>query len=461
MPTLRQLNSPTPPSELLDYIQSALSLPGQRMRCRCILNTATDAKWRLLSCAVEAFPDRLRTPEPVESRRYADCVLYEEWFDLEACRTFISQIQSGRLLFKDIEVLRSLPAPHWHWERVTLRNFYMSAAGSVAHTRYEQNVHILQEPLISVAAPYYPDGMEAAHDWLGQGNDGKYTDGRNGEIVFLLPENRAFFSDLVSDNGTLNIKVDGTHRHIEGLKVTGAYWQERRIQHFSAPVRSGLAVISMPDGLSRLECVLIDEAGSIYDRYFEHAEWHSGLIRHRATENDDRLRALVANARRRGEGENVEFKPFIHGGEALGQNQQKTKYRELVRTIVAFANAKGGCVFMGIDDHCGVIGIEQELAKFEKVAPSDEAIAAYNGSLLNKVCGDVEGEIRLEVSPVEIYDHTIVVIEVEEAGRKPLMVRGEKPYYLRVGATNKQVPANEWADHLTSSAGQYIRSQEV
>lgn len=441
---------------MLAYIQATLAMPGPRIRCRCVLNAVDNGKWQLLTCAVEAFPDAARTPEPVCSRYYRDCVLHEEWFELDACLAFVASVEAGRVMFGDMEVLRSQPTSYWNLERVMLSNLYMPAAGLIVRTQFQRDVQLLREPLIAADAPYYPDGLEAAHDWIGDGGSSGYTDGRNGEVVFLLPESGAYFSALISDDGNLRIEIGGTNRNMEGLTVTGAYWVGGRIHHFSGRVESGAATTSVPDDVSRLECALIDDVGTIYDRYFEHLGRHSGLVRHRQIRDDDRLDELITAARRRGEGASVEFKPFIDPDEDLGKSQQKTKYRELVRTAVAFANANGGCVFLGIDDHCNITGVDHDFARIEQAAPSEVTLAGYCSSLLNKLCGDVQGEIDLRISPVTVQGRSIIVVEVEEAGCKPLMVRGEKPYYLRIGATNKQVPANEWADHLMPSAVQSI-----
>lgn len=448
MPTLREFDSPSPPSELLNYLKEFLSVPGRRVRCRCMLNAARGGQWQLLSCAIEAFPDEARAPKPIPSRSYSDCVLYEEWLDLAACQTFVASIQAGRLVLGTMEIARSTPASHWHWERVTLKNFYMPSAGLVVRTQFQQNVHISQEPLISAEAPYYPNEMEAAHHWLGVGASSGYTDGRNGQIVFSLPESRAFFFALLSDNGLLEFDLGGTNCNKGGMKITGAYWEGRLIHHFCVDVENSRAKASVPDNVSRLECALIDNAGTIYDRYIEHWGQHSGLIRHRIAEGEDRLRALITTATTRGEGEEVEFKPLIRYEEGLGTKREKPKYRELVRTIVAFANAGGGSVFLGIDDNCNVIGVDLEFAKSEETGLTDDALMTYCGSLLNKLTGDVAGEIDLRISPVTVQERHIIVIEVAEGGHKPLMVRGENAYYRRVGASSRQIPATEWKEFL-------------
>ena len=447
MPALRQINSPEPPSELCNYIQTVLSLPDQRMRRRAVLNPAMGG-WQLVCCTAEFFPDLERAPKPAASRHYNDCILFEDWLDLDACRAFLSAVDTGRIALGEIEVARSVPNSVWHLERVTLDNYYMPAAGLVARTRFEQHPPLSQEPLISFSAPYYPNELEALRDWISSGRLYSDADGRNGEVLFLLPETRAFFVGLHSDNGLLRIDIGGTHRDTEGFKVAGAYWQDDVIHHFSPPVVNGSASASVPDHVTRLECILIDADANVYDRYFEHNGRDSGLQRQRNEDHSERLKKLLKTALSRGEGSSVEFKPLVEVGEGLGDKRRKTKYREIVCSVVSFANANGGCVFLGVDDNCNVVGVTDRLAEMTKSVPTESELHTYCGALRNNICGDVVGEIDIRITPLKRQSLTVLVVEVAEARSKPLMVRGENSYYLRVGASNRQLPANEWANHV-------------
>lgn len=454
MSILKRSNLQAPPAELAPYLESVLADSGQRIRCRAMLAADHADKWHLVSCAFEAFPDPTKRPAPVHSRTYPRCLLFEDWLDLDDCRSFIVEVQSGKLVFGSTEIVRSASTTLWELESVMLDNLYMPAPGLIVRTRFEQNVYLSMDPLISFNSPYYPDEAEAANDWLGRGNDHRYASGRNGEIVFLLPESRAYFSSFRSENGMLHIDLGGTKRCVSGLRIIGAYWDQYGIQHFSIDATDGQAAAQVPDQVTRLECILINATGTVFDRYFEHLGGSSGLSRHRVVEECDRLRKLVLTAMRSGESEAVEFKPFVDLNESLGTTHKKTKYRELVQSIVAFANARGGRMLLGIDDHCNPIATAEEFSKIAKSEATPESLRAYAGALLNKFKGDVDGEIGIQISSIVLDDHRFVaVVEVPQADRKPLMVRGDKHLYLRVGASNKQVPANEWPDYFLPQFG--------
>ncbi|MEJ1968467.1 MAG: ATP-binding protein [Rhizomicrobium sp.] len=438
------LNAAEPPERLLTYLENNLGKGALRARRRTVLNKTTAGPWQLVCCVVEVFPRQDQTPDAVATRRYATTILHEDWLDGAACRTFLEDIQTGKATFDDVVVDRKA-TPSWQLELVPLKNYFMRAAGYVAHTAFDANVATLQEPLIAPREPFYPDQAEAARDWSGLATYQGQSDSRNREIVFLMPEARALFTRAVSDHGTLRLTVGGVQHANLSLLVKGAYWTKSTIHHFEGAVSDGGIALSVPDHVDRLEYVLIDDGGEIYDYQFETWSSHSGLVRERMGNDADRLTQLVHNACATGEGLYFEFKPLIDLREGLGAQGKKTKYRELVRTIVAFANSEGGSVFLGIDDNCNVTGIGEPLRAFGKAELSDELFASYRGALLSAVRGDLVGEVPLRISPIVVDDVLVAVVEVPSADAVPIMVRGENVYYVRVGASNRQLPPNEWA----------------
>lgn len=335
---LRLLNAPEPPERLLIYLENNLGKGALRARRRAVLNKTTAGPSQLVCCVVEVFLRQDQTPETVATRRYATTILHEDWLDGAACRTFLEDIQTSKVTFGDVVVDRKA-APSWQLELVPLKNYYMRSVGYVAHIAFDENVATSQDPLIAPREPFYPNRVEAARDWLGLATYHGQSDSRNREIVFLMPEVRALFTGVVSDHGMLRLTIGGVQHADFALLVKGAYWIKSTIHHFEGTVSDGGVALSVPDRVDRLEYVLIDDDGEIYDYQFESGSGHSGLVRERMGDDADRLAQLVHTACATGEGRYVEFKPLIDFREGLGAQGKKTKYRELVRTIVAFANS--------------------------------------------------------------------------------------------------------------------------
>jgi hypothetical protein len=232
----------------------------------------------LLCCTVEAFPNAGQRPDAATSRHYPDAALFEDWLTPKECRTFIDEIQNGAATFGDIRIQRKEENPTWHVELLPLKNIYMARSGYVASMRFERILTgISQDPLLAPNQPYYPNLAEASRHWLPFTIYHGDTDARNQAIYFLLPEARAYFSDAGDCDGVWRVLVDGTQVNQLELAVTGAYWKDNQIVHFEKKVMGAQVSITLPSDVDRLDYVLMDANGTVYDFQREDRFNHTGL----------------------------------------------------------------------------------------------------------------------------------------------------------------------------------------
>lgn len=437
-----------PSERLVEYLETAGDQGAIQLRRRAVLTRSTDGGWALVCCTVEALQPNAEKSEVIPPRHYEQVVLYEDRFTTEDCRQFIGEVQSGHATFGDLTFERDGNA-QWSSELVPLENIYMPCAGHVVQARFAKKSNwSSQGPLLAQNEPYYSDLSEAARDWLPLIVYHGENDARNQQIIFLLPESRAFFSNAVSSNGTLVLSVDGTETERLPLMVKGAYWEDKTVTSFDVAVKNGLAKFAVPDEVERLEYVLLDSNGVIYDFQREDRFNHSGLGRRRLNEVDHDLAQQVKTACLDGEGPQIEFKPFIDCAQGMGSKTKKTKFRELVTTVVAFANTQGGRIYIGIDDECGVSGVAQELQQWAK-AELEEAADRYRGALTSRIRDQVIGDVAMRVSHVVVDDGVVVIVDVSQSPLKPASVRADNIFYVRAGASNKQLPPDQWESVLT------------
>ena len=129
----------------------------------------------------------------------------------------------------------------------------------------------------------------------------------------------------------------------------------------------------------------------------------------------DELRALMAL----GEGARVEFKTSFQ--------------KEVIETLVAFANSRGGVVFVGVDDQGHVLG-----AKL-----NSETIQNW----INQCKVSTSPSLIPDVELLEIDQKTVAAFLVDEYPIKPVSAKGR--YFKRVGNANHQMTSVEIADaHL-------------
>jgi len=275
-------NESTPPTKLLDYFNENLGRPRFSVRRRSVFTCSEQGIWMLVMCVVHAFPDSTRRPEVTKPRHYARVALLEDWLDLTQSQAFVTDIQRGAVTIGNITVERP-GSPVWQTELVRYQNSFMRGVGLVVRTRFEERTpDMSQQPLISSAEPYYPDVASAAQDWLELTEYHGFSDARNREIVFLLPEARAFFTDAHSENGTLKLTVAGSDVGRHQFRVKGAYWVGGFIRHFETEFRGSHAELPVPDEVERLEYLLLDSEGETRDFLSEDPNGHTSPVRKRA-----------------------------------------------------------------------------------------------------------------------------------------------------------------------------------
>jgi predicted HTH transcriptional regulator len=112
---------------------------------------------------------------------------------------------------------------------------------------------------------------------------------------------------------------------------------------------------------------------------------------------------------KRGETETVEFK------EDVG------KPEEFVESAAAFANAKGGLIILGVDDHSNIKGLEKR---------------DYEGIVNNIIRSRCETQVDYEVERRQVEEKELMIIRIHEGKDKPYTIR-ERGVYIRANATDR------------------------
>ena len=119
------------------------------------------------------------------------------------------------------------------------------------------------------------------------------------------------------------------------------------------------------------------------------------------------------------ESETVEFKSSFHD--------------EVIQSLVAFSNAKGGIVYVGINDNGLITG----------VILGKETVQQW----INEIKTKTEPSLIPDIEIIEINNKTIVALSVSEFPVKPVSAKGR--YYKRAGNSNHAMSTSEVANlHL-------------
>ncbi len=127
----------------------------------------------------------------------------------------------------------------------------------------------------------------------------------------------------------------------------------------------------------------------------------------------------ISHSIQQGEGDTLEFKSSFND--------------EVIVSLVAFANTKGGTVFIGLNDDGSIKGVN--IGK--------ETIQQWVNEIKNKTSNIVIPETEVVVE----QEKTIVIMKVQEYPIKPVAMKGK--YYKRTGNSNHLMSVEEIAnEHL-------------
>lgn len=107
----------------------------------------------------------------------------------------------------------------------------------------------------------------------------------------------------------------------------------------------------------------------------------------------------------------------------------------ICKEIVAFANTKGGTIYIGYDDTSKLIGVENAKSELDKLS----------NLVADKIDPNLIFNITMEI--VEIEDKSIIVVKILKGNNRPYYLKSKgmtsDGVYLRLGATNKQASRDD------------------
>lgn len=117
----------------------------------------------------------------------------------------------------------------------------------------------------------------------------------------------------------------------------------------------------------------------------------------------------------------------------------------LCKEIIAFANTKGGTIYIGYDDNSNLIGVEDAKSELDKIS--------------NMIADSIDPNLILNITMeiIEELEKEIIIIKVLKGTNRPyyLKSKGMTPegVYIRCGATNKQATRDDIINMMLEDNG--------
>jgi hypothetical protein len=408
-------------------------------RSTVLIREPSSDLWRILGCVLRPVQKGAEAPTCI-THEYDDAVLFRDVLESSQCISFIESLALPDLKFAARSVQFDA-YPQVDIVRVGVRNYWMEQAGTVYTFSPKTNNSVPHERLLGASAPYYPDPYEANKDWLGLRTHHGSSDSNNGKVVFLLPETRGFVDNFRWETDTLELQVNGTAAESENLQVIGAFWSPAGIKQLAAPVTGGRTALQISPDAQRLEFFVLGDSGRVYEHHHEQVGFgpeHCRFLGARSQLSEIVSQVKVAIAK--GECVDVEFKAWV---DIKGQLKENSKLMQVLQTAAAFANTSGGTLYIGVDDHSDVVGINIELAKSTKQAPDESSARSYLGELRTRVNDSLRGPVAVTTALADLEGKLVAMLRVAPS-QTPVSIGTECILYARKGATNVKVPPDEW-----------------
>jgi len=280
------------------------------------------------------------------------------------------------------------------------------------HARFKTDVDgfLPNFPLTGIDCPPYPNADKAIEHLFNTIAD-KYQQIER-RLIITIPQFKAKIKSIKVSQNETEVEIESNNTSLENIQIQ--YFLKGADYTITVPakkIEKNLFTIETPDLPVIVLFIITDSKGDVIDKKEINTEYMHGDPNVEVVIPDYTLKELIA----RGENKNLEFKS------KLGE---PTRF---VRTVVAFANTKGGRIILGVDENNGkLISVTEPIKSQETIS---NHIAQY--------C-----DPRIEVNFQYSDALKVLVVDVPEGSEKPYYLKDEG-VFVRVGATNRHASRSE------------------
>lgn len=363
---------------------------------------------------------KAKNPRTLKSE-YRDFIIAQRGISLHDAKATLTRIaETEQLALPDLPPVRVLaflyPGSSRHFWRSDARTYPVDFPYFDYRFSVDQSSKAIPPQFLVWASqlPLYPSGHTAIEDLLHTklGDQGSYE----GVLAALAPDYRGRISGIRLLNNGISVQISCPEEQdvsVLGAKLFCEDAQGSRLMQDLEFNDTRTAFIPTSGFPRRLAVVLFSKVNHdlVDERVFDAA------IPFRPTDlTIEEVEQNVENLIAGGESDSVEFK-----------SQIPQKQEAIAVTAAAFANQKGGRIFIGVENDGQITGCDAPNAK---------------DTLTNILRDRCEPSIEFDMQQIRVHGKSVLMVTVTEGKDKPYQVKG-KGFYVRMQGTNRLVTRYE------------------
>lgn len=372
----------------------------------------------LVACRWE-FVDELTVPRAAV--RYPALILEERWVPMEDALGELLRVLrreaalGGCMLREPVSELEKVDP-----SRETFTGWREATWEASLKREYQSD----QTPVVAKGLRPYPSVSLAVNDFVWrQQYDPRWSLSLFGldKLRVLLPDTRARIRKASWVSSTLILQND-RNADSDEVELQGVILEGKSATVLDPRAVEPEVTWGVPAEADFIELYLIHRDGTLLS--------HHKLTRgghYSARPGEFAVRERAEEEIRQGEGERVEYKPFIARGDR--------KEHEIIRTVVAFSNSFGGRIYIGVEDD-GTPQGEGPLTSIGK-ASAERSLALIVERITKLVREKIKPVPDVHVSPTTVFGSPVIVVDIL-AGEDAPYSTFENDVFVRSGATNRK-----------------------
>lgn len=393
--------------EDLDRVLASLWRPLAGARVTAAVSTAGG---EIVACRWQ-FLDAGENSEVRPTIDYGSFTLREEWIEGQTnAADLLVEISAGLKGF-----FGGAPLTQYPYSKGTLQRKVSPWQGFSGHSEWvltaaslgNMSNDWLYVPAVRVGLAPYESGAAAVNDWIWKKRDpnGNAVE-HSRQIVVVIPDTRARFVETTWSPERLDIKIEcrSSNSEIEAQCIITTTSGVRQLpnQNLNAEGKIGWDV---PPNTLSAETFLVHTSGDLLAKGGFTNTGHTAKVRNGPPTIDERAQSDLTI----GERETVEYKPFIEKG--------NDKWQQVAKTVVAFANTQGGCIYLGVTDDAQTMG----RIALERVCKNAAHVAhTHFRNVIDKCVRDCVKPIPdFVIHQITVSNDPVFVVEVKKDNKGP------------------------------------------